>query len=143
MSYEDGLFKDSSPKDDFLEKDSFEIKKSSINGKGVFVLKDISANKRFYLIPMDKISKTPVHNFARLYTNTFVNDPIILNFVNHSCDPNSEIVLNQRGAFLLSKRKILAGEEITLDYCATEEKNTLIECKCKSNNCRNFFYITE
>jgi len=141
MSYEEGLFNES-PKEDLIEENLLQIKDSLIHGKGVFTLKEIKNNRIFYLVPMNDLRKTPSPSFARLSNNYFVNDPIVLNYVNHSCDPNSELVLGQKGAFLRSKRVILKGEEITLDYCVTEEKNTLIECKCKSINCRNFFYIT-
>ena len=142
MSYEDDLFEEM-PKKEVFEKDLFEIKNSIIHDKGVFALKDIKSNCNFYLIPMDNVSKTSAPSFARICTNTFVNDPVVLNYVNHSCNPNSEIVLEQSRVVLHSKRKILKGEEITVDYCVTEEKNTLKECKCNSSNCRRFFYITE
>jgi hypothetical protein len=141
MSYEDGLFKEV-VKEDLIEENLLQIKSSPINGKGIFTLKEIKYNRLFYSIPMNDLRKTPSPSFARLSNNFFVNDPIVLNYVNHSCNPNSEIVLNQKGAFLQSKRVILKDEEITVDYCATEEKNTLIECKCGATNCRNFFYIT-
>jgi len=127
---------------DLLKETLLKVAPSKIHGKGVFALHEIHSVKYFYSIPMDDLRKIPAPLFAKISNNTFVNDPKILNFVNHSCDPNSELVLDQKGAFLRSKRKILAGEEITIDYCATEEKNTLIECKCGSTNCRNFFYIT-
>ena len=141
MSYEENLFEEK-PKEVF-ETNLFEIKNSKINGEGVFALKDIKPNHNFYLIPMDKVSKVPAPYFARICSNTFVNDPVVLNYVNHSCDPNSEIIVEQNRVVLRSKRKIVAGEEITVDYCVTEEKNTLKECNCKSLNCKRFFYITE
>ena len=127
---------------DLLKEDILKVAQSTIHGKGVFALKEIHINKYFYSIPMNDLRNSPAPSLAKISINTFINDPIILNFVNHSCDPNSELVLDQKGAFLRSKRKILAGEEITIDYCATEEKTNLIECKCKSTNCRNFFYIS-
>lgn len=141
MAYEEGLFEDL-PKKEVFEDDLLEVKNSKIHGKGVFALRDINANKKFYLIPMENISNTPKPSFAKLYLNVFVNDPLVLNFVNHSCDPNSEIVLEQNRSVLRSKRKILAGEEITLDYCATEEQNILKECNCGLDKCRRYFYTT-
>ncbi len=141
MSYEDGLFKEV-VKEELIEENLLQIRSSPINGKGIFTLKEIKHNRLFYSIPMNDLRKTPSSSFARLSNNFFVNDPIVLNYVNHSCNPNSEIVLNQKGAFLQSKRVILKDEEITVDYCINEEKNTLIECKCGAINCRNFFYIT-
>jgi hypothetical protein len=127
---------------DLIKEDILKVASSLIHKEGVFALKEIHSDKYFYSVPMDDLRNTPTPNCAKISNNTFINDPKILNYVNHSCDPNSELVLDQKGAFLRSKRKILVGEEITLDYCATEEKNNLVECKCKSTNCRNFFYYS-
>lgn len=70
-------------------------------------------------------------------------------FINHSCDPNiqpfnlSGIVESQtlHKIGLFANRKILAGEELTMDY--QWDKNELaipndIVCLCGSTKCRQF-----
>lgn len=126
----------------FLETVAFEKKKSKIHGTGVFTKTKIPALREFYIIPLNEVYQKPLPKMARIASNLFVNDPKVLNYVNHSCDPNSEIIIFEKKVFLKSKRKILQGEEITLDYCENEEKNNLIPCECRSKKCRNFFYIT-
>lgn len=40
----------------------------------------------------------------------------IARYINHSCKPNSEIEIKKGKVFVFSKKKILAGEEISYDY---------------------------
>ncbi len=57
-------------------------------------------------------------------------------FFNHSCTPNSGIVIEKR-VMLVAIMNIRKGEEIVLDYSTTmDEDDWEIECKCRSKNCR-------
>ncbi len=142
IQIEEGSFRKNKKEIEFLEMDLLERKKSSIHGFGIFTKERIYLEKKFYSVPLTDVRNSPAKRLAKVSTNLFVNDPKILNWVNHSCDANSEIIFDQKGIFLKSKREIQVGEEITLDYCNTEEKNILIECKCNSTKCRNYFFIT-
>jgi SET domain-containing protein len=142
IKIEEGSIKENKKEDHLLTLDILEKKKSSIHGFGVFSKEKIASRKKFYSVPMLDIRNNPAPKLAKISTNIFVNDPKVLNWVNHSCDANSEIIFDQKGIFLRSKREIQPGEEITLDYCSTEEKNVLIECKCNSPKCRNYFFLT-
>jgi len=59
--------------------------------------------------------------------------------VNHSCDPNCGVSVNESGAYdLVARRDIAGGEEITFDYAM---RNYTIErfpaeCRCGAYNCR-------
>lgn len=59
--------------------------------------------------------------------------------VNHSCDPNCGVRLNESGAFdLVARRSIRTGEEVTIDYAM---RNFTIEhfpavCLCRAAACR-------
>jgi len=143
---EKDFFLDETPckeKEDFLTKQDFLKKgKSPINGIGIFTTIAIPANELFYLVPLGDLRLVPTPGAARIATNKFVFDEKVLNYVNHSCDPNSEIVLEQQRVVLRAKRDIFTGEEITLDYTITEEKNNLILCTCGKEKCRNFFFTT-
>ena len=61
------------------------------------------------------------------------NDPNDWKPINHSCDPNAWL----DGLNVTARRRIAAGEEITLDY-ATFCNETMLEfpCACGSVNCR-------
>ncbi|MFA5930762.1 MAG: SET domain-containing protein-lysine N-methyltransferase [archaeon] len=137
------LDESSSPKvDDFLKKEFLIKSKSPIHGTGVFTKIAIPHGEVFYLIPLNNISPIFDPLALRIPTGNFVSDEKVLNFVNHSCEANSEIVLEQQRVVLRAKRTIAPGEEITLDYTVTEEKKNLVPCNCKSQKCRSFFFTS-
>ncbi len=54
-------------------------------------------------------------------------------YSNHSCDPN----LGLRGNIIfVALRDIKAGEELTHDWCMTDDDSYETECTCGSANCR-------
>ena len=60
-------------------------------------------------------------------------------FINHCCEPNCYSQCNEingkKHIFLLAKKFIKAGEEITYDY-NFEVESEKIECRCGAKNCR-------
>lgn len=57
----------------------------------------------------------------------------IARYINHSCRPNSEIEIRKGRVFVMSRRKIKAGEELTYDY-GKEYWNEYIKpygCRCE------------
>jgi uncharacterized protein len=55
-------------------------------------------------------------------------------YVNHSCEPNSYLVISEGRAFLHALREIIPGEEITTDYLY-ELKLDETECRCRMVTC--------
>lgn len=54
-------------------------------------------------------------------------------YSNHSCDAN----LGMRGEItFVAMRDIRAGEELTHDWCTTDDDDYSVQCKCGSANCR-------
>ncbi|EDO30436.1 predicted protein [Nematostella vectensis] len=80
-----------------------------------------------------------------------------LSYTNHSCDPNAEFVFKPRNGitvpkgkelswYLVARREIKQGEEVTFDYTLTEyDMNDPFECKCGADDClgtvRGFKYL--
>lgn len=68
------------------------------------------------------------------------------NFLNHSCDPNCDIVFRGDTVLLVTRRAIAPGQELTFDYLTTEwdlfeqERATgepcAFRCGCGSATCR-------
>lgn len=58
--------------------------------------------------------------------------------VNHSCDPNCGLKLNQfNGYNLVAMKPIAKGQEITFDYCMSEWISIAVpNCNCQSDLCR-------
>ncbi len=122
-------------------------KPSRIHGTGIFTERQISDRETFYEIPLSKVFNKPLPRCARIATNLWVSDEEVLNYVNHSCNPNSELstlIDASSTPCLFSLRPILAGEEITVDYNRTEGPDAIrIKCECQSENCRGYLLRRE
>lgn len=114
-------------------------KKSKIHEFGIFTRKKIKKGDRFYIIPLDKIYKKSYPHYARIGKDKYVSDNKVLNYVNHSCNPNTKICFMGKPG-LKALRDIKIEEEITTNYEKTELKKNKIKCTCKSKNCKEYFY---
>ena len=57
-------------------------------------------------------------------------------YINHSCEPNSEIRRARPQVLLVALRDIAAGEEITFDYATLYRKPWTMRCSCGTSSCR-------
>ena len=64
-------------------------------------------------------------------------------FINHSCDPNCESVIEGGRVFIDAASRSRSGVELTYDYAYTrdgseteEEETGLYGCRCGSKKCR-------
>ena len=55
--------------------------------------------------------------------------------VNHSCDPNSWVSYEGDDCYLVARRDVAAGEEITCDYNINIADGTAWPCKCGAARC--------
>ena len=53
-------------------------------------------------------------------------------YINHSCDPNCEVLITQRTIWIVAKRDIQAGEELSYNYGFTAKQ---YRCTCGAHNC--------
>lgn len=118
-------------------------KNSKIHDQGIFTKKDLIKGETFYKIPLTSISNKPQKGHAFIGNNRWVNDPNILNFINHSCDANTILDLTRNPPVLISNKDIPKDNEITCDYNKTEKGGNKIPCLCKSKNCRGYFIRIE
>ncbi len=116
-----------------------DIKKSAIHGKGVFARNNIPKDTMFYQVPLNHIFLKPKARCAYI-KGKYVYDGAVLNWINHSCDPNTELDVSGDVPVLKSLRNISPKEEITVDYEKTEKHQTKHACNCGSKNCRNSFW---
>jgi SET domain-containing protein len=124
------------------------IKKSGINGIGIFAGKSIKKNKFVgYIKGLIKRTHNTTTNDSLAFPDWvgFKRDEWIdpeppFKYINHSCDPNCGI----RGTkTVIAMRNIKEGEELVIDYAITEcdtewnfKKQTGSNCKCGSKKCR-------
>lgn len=113
-----------------------EKKQSKIHGTGIFAGEDIKCGQVFYQIPTERFSRAPHPNWARI-GDKFISDEKVLNYLNHSCEPNTQIVLSP--PTLVAKKDIEAGDEITCDYNKTELNGKKYKCNCGNKSCRGYF----
>jgi len=120
-----------------------EKKKSKIHKFGIFTKNFIANGEKFYVVPLDNIFNVPKSGCAFIGNNRYACDNKVLNFVNHSCEPNSLLDIEVEEPCLISLRDISAGEEITCDYNRTEVGGTKVKCTCGSKNCKGYFLRRE
>ncbi|MCX6785509.1 MAG: SET domain-containing protein-lysine N-methyltransferase [Candidatus Komeilibacteria bacterium] len=109
-------------------------RKSPIQGYGIFTDSPIKKGEAFYKIPSDKILSQNHHQAARIGAQQWVWDEQVLNFVNHSCEPN--VFINVANLTLVALKNIRAGEEITCNYDFSEgEQGFHFICQCGSKFC--------
>jgi uncharacterized protein len=138
----------------------FVIKRSKIQGKGGFATRLIRKGARVAEYLGERISpaegdrRYDDDKMARHHTFLFVVDKKIVidaavdgndaRFINHSCDPNCEAVIEDRRVFIEALRTIRAGDELSYDYSydrddATgwgKEAEAQYPCHCGADNCR-------
>lgn len=55
--------------------------------------------------------------------------------LNHSCDPNAYVRYDTEASYVVARRAIAAGEEITIDYNVNIAGGTEWPCHCGSRRC--------
>lgn len=141
-----------------LTQDYFEIRDSPIQGMGAFALGAIPKGTRIVEYTGERISPEVADerydDDAMEHSHTFlftVNRSIIIDaahdgnearFINHSCNPNCEAVVEKKRVFIETIRDIAPGEEIMYDYHLErpgrfqEEWKQRYACHCGAANCR-------
>lgn len=125
------------------------VKKSSIDGLGVFAVVSVPARRKIGEFEGERISRADARKRAlrrrRIAIVELDNDTAIdgsrrgnkTRFVNHSCNPNTYIRIHNGRIEFYALRDIAKGEELTCHYGETHHEGTR-PCTCKSTNCRGF-----
>jgi SET domain-containing protein len=93
------------------------------------------------------------HTFLMIANSRVVIDAAVggndARFINHSCDPNCEIVTERGRVFIDAIRSIEPGEELTYDYAYEREEGddavatTRYPCRCGASSCRGTILAPE
>jgi hypothetical protein len=136
----------------------FVIRTSSIQGKGAFAKEQIRKGTRLIEYTGERITheeandRYPDEDMDRHHTFLFeVDDDTVVDaaaggnaarFINHSCDPNCETVIEDGRIFVDAIRPIKPGQELTYDYAyILEERHSpavkkRYPCYCGKKKCR-------
>jgi len=129
-----------------LEIEGVYVKESTLQGKGVFAVKDFKKNDLVLEIDdthvvEDENKLTPEQHAFDL---DYLEDKIVLmqepeKYINHSCNPNTYVKTKSGVRQVLAMRDISKGDEITYDYSINGDNEGTFECRCGSKNCRKIY----
>ena len=133
----------------------FEIRRSPIQGRGAFARRQIRKGTRIIEYTGERVSHEEAdrryddESMARHHTFLFTLDrktciDAAVNgndarFINHSCDPNCEAVIDDGHIWIEALRTIAPGDELVYDYQYERESDAdekLYPCRCGSPKCR-------
>jgi uncharacterized protein len=131
-----------------LETLDFQVKRSRIQGRGLFALAAVPARRKLGELGGERISKREARRRARAAGESikiveFVDGTALdatrrggpFGYVNHSCEPNAFMRRHRGRVEFYALRPIEAGEEVTCDYGETHHDGRL-PCRCGSQRCR-------
>ena len=135
------------------------VRRSKIQGRGVYATRAIGKGERIIeytgrlITNQEADAQCDDEGMRRHHTFLFgVDDEFTVDgakggnearFINHSCDPNCESVIEGRRVFIDALRDIGAGEEVAYDYWYTTDRGYTLEdlrriypCRCGATTCR-------
>ncbi len=136
----------------------FEIRRSPIQGLGAFATRRIASGTRLIeyvgerLTPEQADARYPDTQGERHHTYLFaIDDDVVIDaavsgndarFINHSCDPNCDAVVEHGRIWIETIRDVEPGEELAYDYAyILDERHTpaakrRYPCRCGAATCR-------
>lgn len=136
----------------------FAIRPSPMHGLGAFASRPIPAGTRLIeyagerLTPAEADARYPDQPGVPHHTCLFaIDDDIVIDaavdgndarFINHSCDPNCDAIVEDERIWIETIRDVAQGEELAYDYAMVlKERHTpaakkRFPCRCGSARCR-------
>jgi len=136
----------------------YAVRRSGIHGSGVYAAREIPKGTRIVEYLGDRISHAQAdaryeakgqddgHTFLFVVSSKVVIDAGVdgneARFINHSCDPNCETVIEGGRVFIEALRDIAPGEELGYEYGltweSTDDPDELANyaCRCGAASCR-------
>jgi SET domain-containing protein len=134
------------------------VRRSRIHGRGVYATRPIASGTRIVEYLGDRVNHEEAdaryesrpqddgHTFLFVVDDKLCIDAGVggnaARFINHSCDPNCETLIEDRRVFIEAIRDIVPGEELGYDYQLTWESTddpdelALFACRCGARACR-------
>ena len=145
----------------------WKVKKSNVHGSGIFASKDIKKNTKIIEYIGEKVLKSEgdKRSARRLkkYLNSSLTGSVYIfelnakydidgspyynkaRYINHSCNPNCEVEIEDNHIWITSIKKIKKDEELSYDYGYEFDKDDFRDhiCKCGSKNCIGFIISSD
>ena len=141
----------------------FAIRRSPIQGLGAFATQHIPRGTTLIeytgqrLTPAESDARYPDVEDERHHTFLFaIDDTVVIDasvggnearFINHSCDPNCDAVIEEERIWIEAIRDIAPGEELVYDYAYelegrhTPAAKRRYPCNCGAKRCRGTLLI--
>jgi SET domain-containing protein len=122
-----------------------EVKISTIEGLGLFALRSSQSGETIHRINVvrEVTPETPLREELgeRFDHCDYPDGKVVLigfpdRHINHSCDPNTYIRYTADSSYVVARRHIAAGEELTCDYNINITGGTAWPCHCGAARCR-------
>ena len=130
------------------------LKESPINGIGMFALMDLKKGHPILRIDDSRVvtEDDPLCEGEHEHHCDWLAQGMVVlmrppeRHINHSCDPNSFARTINGARYVFALSDIAAGDEITYDYCINGFGDTIWQCHCGSERCReeihsDFFHL--
>ena len=131
-----------------LDTFNFKVKRSPIQGHGLFALSAVPARRKLGELGGELITQREARRRARAVGESIkiveFEDGTALDatrlggpfgYVNHSCEPNAFMRRHRGRVEFYALRRVEAGEELTCDYGEAHHAGRLA-CRCGSRRCR-------
>src|ERR1700687_3020302 len=134
------------------------VRRSRVHGRGVFAVRRIRKGTRIIEYLGDRVSHRQADlryehkDISDNHTFLFIVDRSVVidggangnaaRYINHSCDPNCESLIDDRRVFIEAIRTIQRGEELTYDYQIGRDRtdppnvDDIFACRCGAGGCR-------
>ena len=139
------------------------VKKSGVHGKGIFVAKKISKGTRIIEYIGEKVSKEEGTRREKLQEQQVkqgdgtiyvfeldeqwdIDGNVSWNtarYINHSCEPNCEVLFENGHIWIVAQRTISQGEELSYDYGFDLKNFEQFPCKCGKKRCVGYMVAQE
>ena len=145
----------------------WKVKKSKIHGTGVYATREIKKGIKIIEYIGEKVSRYQgnLRSGKRIRENIGkLNNGLVYIFelngkydidgsplynkaryINHSCNPNCEVEIENDRIWIVSLKKIKRNEELTYDYGYEFDKDDYRDhiCKCNSKSCIGFIISSD
>jgi SET domain-containing protein len=127
---------------------SLRVGESRLTGKGLFATRPIAARAKIGEFEGEVIGLREARRRAKgraivaiveleRHALDATDSPRGFRFINHSCEPNTFMRCTPERAEFYARRRIRAGEELTVDYGESHHDGKL-PCRCGAARCRGY-----
>ena len=119
--------------------DGVQLRATANRGQGVFSTRHFTSGSIVMVGVIERILEHNDKHASQIGEGLFAVHAGLISMVNHSCDPNCGIRVNETGAHdYIAMRDIVAGEEIVFDYAMRNYRIDYFpeRCLCGAVNCR-------